>query len=364
MKKGQTESYSFLIGIIITVLILAGLGFALYEAFRPKTLESFDNLVDLIKSLEEKERDIEGTFPVYLEEDKFFVGFGSQINQISLSGYGFLNPARYKTIKRPRKCVKGKACLCMCNVLGTVIPYLSTESCSASEGVKCVVFDKTKDFRGEDYKYYLLIEGFKRFDDKELVTLYYKKKGDKFFLSENPIKLTNIVDPSTIPVNAEEDMQMKVQKLMDEYYSFISNLKKCVNSPTKDKCLCGSLDINQISDNFKIELEYQKNYDQKFIYLNMFENDNKKIEPVGWGEDNYRVPVEAGIYCYESPKPIRKIFDEDCSRMKITAKEVEFTGSCCSRSFNPVEKKIYAIKEDGKIYFSTKQEVPLLCTLI
>ena len=82
MKKGQTESYSFLIGIIITVLILTGVGCAVYQIYRPQTSESFERLADLLETLEKENEDAAGEIPIYVDKNKVVIGFNKGMEEI------------------------------------------------------------------------------------------------------------------------------------------------------------------------------------------------------------------------------------------------------------------------------------------
>ena len=132
MKKGQTESYSFLIGIIITVLILTGVGCAAYQFYKPKGKESFDRLIDILKDLEKEGVDEDGDIPIYIEEDEVLLGFSKNQEYIGEKGlksifnwdcygikfaWGIYTPSGVTgSIDRPTKCPIDKSCLCLCEI--------------------------------------------------------------------------------------------------------------------------------------------------------------------------------------------------------------------------------------------------------
>lgn len=195
MKKGQTESYSFLIGIIITVLILTGVGCAVYQIYRPKGIDSFDQLTKLLKDLEEKAIDAEGEIPFYVEENQVLLGFGKEQEYIGREGkrywncYGYgreisvpiFTPAKVigtEKIERPRKnCPLGKSCLCLCKIKSD--PYTITEDACQGD-VKCETFDNLELVGGKGCPQGVFIPGRKASEgDKErgLASLYYSKQG-------------------------------------------------------------------------------------------------------------------------------------------------------------------------------------------
>ncbi len=119
-KRGETESYSFLIGLIITFLMLSAVGCVVYEMYSrsSESGDSFKNLAETIKKLKDGE---EGKMPLFVGEGYIIVGFRSDGKTIkSESGgkgtgycYNWFTERGSLTIDRPEKC-KGKSCICLC----------------------------------------------------------------------------------------------------------------------------------------------------------------------------------------------------------------------------------------------------------
>ena len=123
-KKGETETYSFLIGLIITFLMLTTVGCIAYNMYAKssETNDSFNNLVDIIKNMKDGEQ---GKIPFYIDEDHIIVGFRSDDTKVksdAVVGADLLLSYCYNwftggydglMIERPEKC-KGKGCICLC----------------------------------------------------------------------------------------------------------------------------------------------------------------------------------------------------------------------------------------------------------
>ncbi|MBU4502890.1 MAG: hypothetical protein KKA79_09920, partial [Nanoarchaeota archaeon] len=200
MKKGQTESYSFLIGIIITVLILTAIGCATYNAFRPQGKDSFEKLTSLLEKLEKEDIDESGEFPFYVEKDEVLLGFGIGREFIGKEGFwSIFNWECYGItfawgagtpfgitgkITRPEdKCPLDKSCLCLCEIVSVVTTYGIKETACQGESVKCAVFDTLDFLGGEGCKPGVFIPGRKGESEDErkprgLSSIYYTKKGN------------------------------------------------------------------------------------------------------------------------------------------------------------------------------------------
>ncbi|MEM4244725.1 MAG: hypothetical protein QW404_00105 [Candidatus Nanoarchaeia archaeon] len=123
-KRGETESYSFLIGIIITFLLLSAVGCVVYQIYSKgtETEESFKKLAETIKNLKDGEQ---GKMPLYVDKDYIMVGFGidqKTVESKAVIGKDILLSYCYSwytagfdglQIERPPQC-KGKGCICLC----------------------------------------------------------------------------------------------------------------------------------------------------------------------------------------------------------------------------------------------------------
>lgn len=205
-KKAQTESYSFLIGLLITFLMLTSIGCVTYQLYSKKTEseESFNALTEKIKTLKEGE---EGKIPIYLDEDHIIVGFKSSEKEVKYDptqGNDMYGPyhkcyawrteqLRELIIERPEKC-KGKGCICLCeyknnqikqepNAFGDSGIAITKEVCNDPED-KCETEDVDQyNFEGEECPI-AFIAGLKinsgltnRIEPRGIKAAYYKKTG-------------------------------------------------------------------------------------------------------------------------------------------------------------------------------------------
>lgn len=198
MKKGQTESYSFLIGIIITVLILTALGIGAYQVFKPKTKAYFDDLTNMLKDLEEKETNATGELPFYVEEDEILLGFGKVQEYIGKEGFGkswscygivFANqkgPISRKVTRPAENCPLGKSCLCICKFEARNF-NVREDACQGK--IRCETFDKLELKGGEGCKQGVFIPGKKETSsgkniDRGLASIYYSKQGNTISIDD------------------------------------------------------------------------------------------------------------------------------------------------------------------------------------
>jgi hypothetical protein len=220
-KKGTTESYSALIGIIIAFLMLTAIGCAVYNMYKPKSVDSFNKLVSKIKTLE-KTGNEEAEYPLFLEEDWFVVGFrkgstafehktgcysfvnidcmefgcpGAQGADIwGCYGFGFLQNLGTgglptKILKPKSKCVGDKSCLCLCKIENlNQEPFLiSEQACLRSDAI-CASFDSINLIGSEDCCNGVFIPGVNIESQipvtRGLKALKYKKFGDELSLSD------------------------------------------------------------------------------------------------------------------------------------------------------------------------------------
>lgn len=225
-KKGETESYSFLIGLVITFLLLTSVGCVVYQLYSKKseTEENFKSLAETVKNLKEGE---EGKIPFYIDEDYVVVGFRSDqptVESKATVGKDFFISYCYNwytggydglLIERPEQC-KGKSCICLCQYktdapkqLGTyekirgAAIFVTRNFCSGKEDT-CITEGVDKyDFAGAKACSIAFIPGVKgryfagieplrtqtKIDQRGTAPVYYKRSGNTIFLGdEQPTK--------------------------------------------------------------------------------------------------------------------------------------------------------------------------------
>ncbi|MFH1455320.1 MAG: hypothetical protein ABIF40_00010 [archaeon] len=139
--KGQTESYSFLIGILIMLLILGSISVGVY-----KYTTTLANVKDCYEDLTNATTELEpgGTMNIFCDmkmaktffHSKVIIGFDAFENQVG----------KDIIYNRPSTCVPGKACLCYCQYQGVSDTVLSkikldTEVDCKESTTKCTSFD-------------------------------------------------------------------------------------------------------------------------------------------------------------------------------------------------------------------------------
>jgi len=179
MKKGQTESYSFLIGIVLTILILTAVGCAVYQIYKPQSTKSFDQLTIFLKKLE-KEEDQEGEMAFYLEKDELLLSFEEEQYMIEkewidivVGEAGFVIEEGFN-IRRPKTCLMDKNCLCLCKNLCKTI-------------AKCESFDELA-FIGEENHPpglgVLVLGKTEGGEERGLASIHYSKQGNTISIND------------------------------------------------------------------------------------------------------------------------------------------------------------------------------------
>jgi len=224
-KRGETESYSFLIGLVITFLLLSTVGCVVYQIYSKgaETQDSFKNLVDTVKNLKDGE---EGKIPVYVNEDYVIVGFRSDTDKVeskSTVGLDMLISYCYNwytggfdglLIERPPAC-KGKACLCLCeyqmdkpknlgkyeNYIRDAAVFVTSNFCSGPED-KCVTEGIGQyNFVGEKSCQIAIIPGVKgayylgikplrtqnKIESRGVAAVYYKRNGNTIVIDDEQL---------------------------------------------------------------------------------------------------------------------------------------------------------------------------------
>ena len=182
MKKGQTESYSFLIGILITILLLGGVLYGAYTLFASTDTE--ESYQDLKKRLGDLSTAPEGTLPFYVGKYHVLIGFdrtaqeftkGTTLTGISACpDYDLLQV----TVPKPASC-KDQACLCLC-ALNIHLLYGSSVDKAACTTASCFTLPGIDTLTGGESCDQPFIPGIKTVADtneKGIQTLRYKKSG-------------------------------------------------------------------------------------------------------------------------------------------------------------------------------------------
>lgn len=372
MKKGQTESYSFLIGVIITILILTGIGCAVYQFYKPKGQDSFDKLTKLLEDLEKKEIG-EGEMPFYVEKDEFIVGFSRTQDAFKYSpdcpsgffksswgtswgcyGIEFLRPKEYVSlwalplwksakgeksmqILRPKeKCPLGKSCLCLCKIDQPKKQYSIISEKACLTNIKCVSFDSIDFTGGKGCCEGTFIPGtsikglgLPEPEERGIKTLKYRKVGSEVSLDDEETSIS-IIEKNLIP-------------------NLIERFRTCSES-NKTSCICDEIDLQGIPEDYKIQIKSEKSS----LEFSLYDKENKKVEIE---KKDYKFDKKTGLICYErEDKEYKKEFN-GCKAIHLTSEKIEFTGECCSSSGEwKNAKKLYLVKEAGGLYLATKEK--------
>ncbi len=225
-KKGETESYSFLIGLVITFLLLTGVGCVIYQLYSKsaETKDNFNTLVDTIKKLKDGEG---GVIPFIIDEDYAVVGFRSDqptVESKATIGKDFFISYCYNwytggfdglSIDRPDQC-KGKSCICLCDYtsdspkqLGTyekirnAAVFVTRDFCNGKEDLCITEGIEKYDFVGGNAcsiafipgvkgKYFAGIEPLRtatKIEQRGIAPVHYKRTGNTIILGdEQPTK--------------------------------------------------------------------------------------------------------------------------------------------------------------------------------
>lgn len=396
MKKGQTESYSFLIGIIIAVLILTAIGCAVYNMYKPRGTESFDKLLSNLKGLEKK-GDVEGEYALFLEPNQFIVGFskgrdafeyspncpsgiGSEYREGPIDwgcyGINFLRPKegvsiiawpswelaknRPMRIQRPEKCSEGKSCLCLCEMdrLGERPFFVSETACSKST-VKCFSLDTIELIGGEGCCEGVFIPG-KRLEEgskeeeRGLRVVNYKKFGSMVSL-----------DDEGALIGAELIEALEKQKKEAEKQFFDSIFKKfdqCFKSEKID-CNCGGLDLIEL-EKYKIKLIPYESDRSEYVQFSFIDKDENEID---LEKEKYQLITtvkDFGIICDGNKIALSQILDKNaCDTIMLSAEGAEFSENCCTKKIEWRNKnKLYLLNFQEGAYLSITSENLQLCS--
>lgn len=342
MKKGQTESYSFLIGIIITFLMMTAVGCVIYKTYSGKaeTEKTFKLLVDQLNGLKEGE---EGESPFFIEEQKVLVGFDQDKDELSIEE----DCGDWKLpiqIKKPKaEICKKEACLCLCN-LQTDGGEVSEETCAVAscKGIKTASF-----FRGGKTCSGVFISG--KTAEGKVRTLAFKIEGGILYLGEESVN-------ERIKKVGQQELEGKASEVFTSTHSIFN---KCYESKKED-CLCGELDYSTLPKDFKIKMEellevadIVLTYTLGISLINPEKEVIKKSEQyplyslIHGAETTY---ANVGVLCSSSEKID---FAYGCKGILFSAKGLEFYGGCCKnlRDWTP-KTKLSLIRDKEGIYLT------------
>ena len=345
MKKGQTESYSFVIGLVITALLLTGIIMGAYQVFKPKGKEHFDNLAETLRELEEEKINMEGELPFYVEEDEVLIGFGKEQEYIGRGGvkswfnwecygikfaWGIYTPLGVtgKILRPEKNCPIEKSCLCLCKIES--VPYRVTEN-ACQGNVKCETFDKLEFTGGKGCPQGVFIPGRKAIKGDEprgLASIYYSKQGLK--------------------VSIDDEEALVGEELKEETYShyfekITNDIEACTKTNQKN-CKCGVLDMEYIDEGYKIHINK--------------DNENIKMSLINVKTDKLRASKklsDLGLSCYKRNVESKKTFD-DCKSISLIYGKIGFIGDCCSLADWQGKTEIYFLKEESKVYMAIKDK--------
>ncbi len=181
MKRAETESMSFLIGIIITVLILVGVGCIAYKAYSGKedTLKSFDKLVSRVMA------GMEGDMPYYIDENHVLIGFGESGDLGTEDGLVFCyGSAPFQDIKKPESKECKSSCLCLCELkMETLESREQIIADDACLNARCRAVNYKLN-GGEACDYVFIPGSDSKGDKRGLATLHISKVGDTLTITE------------------------------------------------------------------------------------------------------------------------------------------------------------------------------------
>ncbi len=214
-KQGQTESYSFLIGLLLMLLILGGLGVGVYKytLILQQINECYDDLVNATTELEEGESmnlicGLKSTENIF--RTKAILGFDKNEATIGESTVYF----------RPETCPIDKSCLCLCTYSG-MLTYQDSVECNT----ECATFDLDQ------------IRGINTQTEDYFNLDYY----DDFILDKNGYWALYLVKSKTMfevfPGTKEEYEQTQFELYLDEEYDILYSGESCLSAEEIDNFL-------------------------------------------------------------------------------------------------------------------------------
>jgi len=386
MKKGQTESYSFLIGVVLTVLILTAVGCAVYQIFKPKGVDYMEDLSETIEDLKKKGDSVAGELPFFVEEDEILLAFSKNQEYIGKKGWrsifqwecygikfawGIYTPFGVTgNIERPEKlCPIDKSCLCVCEISTAIIPGTTvslspkrvTQDACKGPKVECKTFDDFTFVGGKGCFQGVFIPGGKAgtlgYEERKLDTLYYAYSKEGNYVSIDDEEAWSI---EKLKSKYEEQKEEFEEELATGYFDYFSEkVKECEG---KDDCNCGQIvDLKNITQSYKLRLA---NYEQfgsptdAIIELIKIEGGNV--------ESSQKIWSKMGILCHKRTSDTEEKLFKECGDVYLNFDSLDFTNRvCCSlEGWEGQEDKqpdIFLLNKDSKVFLSTKTEGLPLC---
>lgn len=381
MKKGQTESYSFLIGLIIAFLILTAIGCAVYNIYKPKSKDSFDRIVASIRNLED-EGSVEGEFSLFLEKDWFVVGFGKNKDAFeynpkcrgdSVSGkmkywecYGiqFAQPGHHEgrpsRIIKPDKCKDDKSCLCLCKfdfpLRGTEeekMWWVSETACQKTNAV-CASFDTVDLMGGAGCCHGPFMSGVKapiEPEERGLKIVQYKKFGDMVSLDDIEASTEKELEEVVRKARGESE-----KKIFDESFK---GFEKCFNSEKID-CSCGKLNLEKFG-NYKLSLTPETSDVKEDLQFFLIDPNGNKLDL----EEHKLDTTERsfGLICKDQKIRVAALEENTCSELTLSSGGIVFPEGqekCCENNREWIKnKELYLLNFQEGTYFSlSPQDLP------
>lgn len=230
-KRGDTTLWTFLLGLLITVLILLPFGLFAYNYFNQeqKIKDSFNGLIEDLKKLEDGEK---GSRLLYFSDKHLIVSYDK--DEVSRKSCGGDLGGFYKKTEISQYCQDN--CLCLCKSSGWLGTGVGTDfdkgECSYCIDFKDWAYKPDFYYGGEDCEGAVYIRG------TTALSLQFERKLDVIGLCNN------------MPCLDKEINRVTAEK---EFLSFLATAEDCME--VKDECLCQMEDLRE---GFALQFEDSK----------------------------------------------------------------------------------------------------------
>lgn len=240
-KRGETETLSFLVGLIIFLLIALPVGIAVYHyIYAGSNMErTLKLLVAATSELKDGKR---GMMTGYIDEGYILLGFEKDRDHFGGNGRWSCNGWWFPwDIDKPAKC-SGKACLCICDI--TEVPVIGWDIAvtpGACDDAACITYDKELDPRfygGGVCEYGPFIK-----PSQPILNIWYEKKGQEVGICDSPFT----EDGKQVCIAKE------VTQAVQAFKEFYNAYKECKNYESKD-CMCSKVFIDGLPEDISINL--------------------------------------------------------------------------------------------------------------